>query len=277
MKNLYLRTFFGLVFILVMLAGLLVNEYLFAALVSFMMGGMMYEFLHMATQGRRKGLVSLVILSAIAQFLLVFFHFTGVVPDALLPLGLLPSFIVIVLSVLGRQKGSQEDFAYMIASLLYIALPLLLYNFLVFRDGSFDGRSVLAFFIMIWSSDVGAYCTGCTLGKKFHSRKMSPEISPNKTWAGFWGGLVFCLLAALCLKHFGMLPDVPMVHCIVLSLIVHSGGVCGDLFESLWKRHFGVKDSGSIIPGHGGLLDRFDSSLVAIPLGTIYLTITQLI
>lgn len=278
MKNLYKRTIFGLVFILVMLAGLLIHKYLFAALVSFMIAGMMFEFLKMATEGRKKGLVLAVILSAVAQFLLLFCCFGEGLPARFLPLALLPPFIVLFTSVLCKGGPERhEDYAYMLASYVYIALPLLLYNVLAFREGEFDGRLILSFFILIWCSDVGAYCAGSALGGKLHSRKLSPHISPNKTWVGFWGGLLFCMAAAFCLHVFGMFRGIGLLHCLVLAAIVHSGGVCGDLFESLWKRHFNVKDSGNMIPGHGGLLDRFDSSLVAIPLATVYLFLTELI
>lgn len=278
MKTLYKRTIFGLVFIFVMLAGLLVHKYLFAALVSFMMAGMMYEFLKMATSGRKKGLVAAVIVSAVAQFLLVFACFAEGLSMRFLPLALLPPFIVVFCSVLCKSGSErQDDYAYMLAGFVYIALPLLLYNVLAFRGIGFDGRLILAFFIMIWCSDVGAYCAGSALGKKLHSKKLSPHISPNKTWVGFWGGLLFCMIAAYCLHVFGMFRGISLPHCLALAAIVHAGGVCGDLFESLWKRHFDVKDSGNIIPGHGGLLDRFDSSLVAIPLASVYLYITELI
>ena len=135
---------------------------------------------------------------------------------------------------------------------------------------------MLSLFILIWMSDVGAYCVGTALGQRPDARKLAPSISPKKSWWGFWGGVFFCVAAAVGLHFLTWLPF-GLLHCIALGVIVSVAGVCGDLFESMWKRHFGVKDSGNCIPGHGGMLDRFDSSLVAIPLACVYLTLTGLL
>ena len=97
-----------------------------------------------------------------------------------------------------------------------------------------------------------------------------------KTWAGFWGGLVFAVLAGIVLVWTG-LWTYPWYHAIILAVIMHVAGVFGDLFESQWKRVCDIKDSGSLIPGHGGMLDRFDSALFAIPSGVIYLVILGLL
>lgn len=276
MNDLTKRTLSGLAFILVMLAGLLFNEYLFAALMLVMMVGMLHEFFNMA-MGRRKIIVRCAaILAGIAQFMLFFATLAWNMPAKYTGIGFILLAGIICLSVLNLERGNTQDYAYILAGIIYIGIPLAFSSFLAFSAGGFDGRLILAFFILIWCSDVGAYCSGSTLGKFIHSKKMSPEISPNKTWVGFWGGLVFCIIGGIVLKLTAFI-GFPLVHTLALAAIVHAGGVCGDLFESLWKRHFGVKDSGNVIPGHGGLLDRFDSSLLAIPMGTIYLTLFNLI
>lgn len=159
---------------------------------------------------------------------------------------------------------------------LYIAFSEVILYLSAFAGGSFSGKLPLCFFIMIWSSDVGAYCIGSTLGKKLCSRKLAPKISPAKTWTGFWGGMLFCMAAAAILQLCAVITF-PMVHALVLGALVHCAGVAGDLLESAWKRHCGIKDSGNLIPGHGGLLDRFDSSLLAVPVGVLYLAIFHLI
>ena len=128
---------------------------------------------------------------------------------------------------------------------------------------------------MIWCSDVGAFAFGISLGKIF-PQKLFPSVSPKKTWIGFIGGLVSSVLAAFALYEFGILKF-PLIHCLILSFIMSVTGVYGDLFESQWKRVYGVKDSGKIIPGHGGFLDRFDSTLMAMPFGAIYLAIFDLL
>jgi phosphatidate cytidylyltransferase len=125
--------------------------------------------------------------------------------------------------------------------------------------------------VIIWGSDVGAYLFGITLGQKY-GKKLFPSISPKKSWIGFWGGLFMAVALAVGLHYLGLLPF-ELRHCIVMSVLLNVTGVYGDLIESQWKRHYEVKDSGNIIPGHGGLLDRFDSALIAIPIGIIYLVL----
>ena len=164
-------------------------------------------------------------------------------------------------------------YAFIIFGIAYIAGPLSLSNQVAFSGGAFNATLLLCFFILIWCSDIGAYVIGTAFGQKENSRKLAPAISPKKSWVGFWGGMAFCILAALLLRASGLL-DYPLLHCCILAVILHCGGVCGDLFESLWKRHFGIKDSGNVIPGHGGMLDRFDSTLIAMPLGALYLSLT---
>ncbi len=176
----------------------------------------------------------------------------------------------------GVKLGTTQHIIYSLSGVLYILCGLAFMIVLAFRAGEFSGLMPLGFFLMIWASDVGAYCVGSTLGQAFHSRKMAPKISPNKTWAGFIGGMVFCIIAAVIMQVTGLLK-MPLSICIALGTVIHCTGVLGDLLESAWKRRFGVKDSGNLIPGHGGLLDRFDSSLLAFPAGTILLLLLKLI
>jgi phosphatidate cytidylyltransferase len=125
---------------------------------------------------------------------------------------------------------------------------------------------VIYVFIIVWSTDTGAYFAGIYLGK----RKMSPHISPNKTWAGFIGGLLCGFMASLV--YFALIDVRAESALILFSPLVSLGSQVGDLFESSLKRFAGAKDSGTIIPGHGGILDRFDSMLWAAPL-TYYLLV----
>ena len=160
--------------------------------------------------------------------------------------------------------------------MVYIGLPTALSPFVVSTPEGYSGLLMLSFFIIIWSSDVGAYCFGLLLGRKVWPAKMCPDISPKKSWAGFVGGWLTVLLAAYILLKSGLM-DFPLVHVLIMASLMHVTGVFGDLFESLWKRNAGIKDSGNIIPGHGGLLDRFDSSLFAIPTGYAYLILFELV
>ena len=122
---------------------------------------------------------------------------------------------------------------------------------------------------------MGAYLFGITLGQKY-GKKLFPSISPKKSWIGFWGGVFTSVLVAVVLHNVGLF-QLDIIHCIVIAVLLCITGVYGDLIESQWKRHYNVKDSGNIIPGHGGLLDRFDSALIAIPMGVIYLVIAHVL
>ena len=144
-----------------------------------------------------------------------------------------------------------------------------------FSQAIFSGDSTkywvlpLSVFIFIWTNDTGAYCCGSLLHKRFPA-KLFERVSPNKSWVGSIGGGVFCLIAAVLLKTaFGGNMTVPQWMGLALTVCVF--GTWGDLVESLFKRQLGIKDSGNILPGHGGMLDRFDSALLAIPAATIYL------
>lgn len=270
------RSIFGILFLAVMLGGLLLGEIAFASLFLFITGWMLREFYRMNLGESQSFLLNAGLAVGIALFLLGFAYFRG---GASLTVfaggGVLSLIILLALAVLQKSHEDFPKFAFILAGLLYISLPLALSPALVFRSGEYSGLLMLAFFIIIWSSDVGAYCLGMLLGQKVWPAKMCPKISPKKSWAGFVGGLLFACLAGAILNWTGLL-SLPIVHCLALAAVMHVLGVVGDLFESLWKRAAGVKDSGSIIPGHGGLLDRFDSALFAIPAACVYLAILGL-
>ena len=271
MADIVKRTVSGAGFLAIVLCGLLINKFLFAGLVIFIMAGMMREFYLMTAGGRLELPGILSIATGIILFALIFLSAARYMDARLICLAFIPLFAVMAGAL--RKGGDREGFGrfpYICTGLLYIAVPLSLSGLMVFDgDGNFGGGLMLCLFIIIWASDVGAYCVGMLLGR--NGPKLCPAISPKKSWAGFWGGLVFAVGAAVLIRFAGM-SGFPLLHCIVLSILMHVAGVCGDLFESQWKRYFNVKDSGNIIPGHGGLLDRFDSALFAIPAGAVYLT-----
>lgn len=146
-------------------------------------------------------------------------------------------------------------------------LPLHMISLRLLPQGSWMLMSV---FIMVWVCDSGAYFTGYFLGK----HKMAPHLSPKKTIEGGLGGVLLTVVAALIIQRF--LPIAPnMLNAVIVALLVAFGAIVGDLFESYLKRSFGVKDSGNILPGHGGFADRFDSFLMVAPLCFYYFSIMQ--
>ena len=275
MNNTVTRTLSGICFLAIVIAGLLVNKYLYAALITFMMVTMLYEFYRMTMGDLFPRTRALAIGLGCCSFLTLFFVMAFRLDIRLVGVSAILLLVLMVSTLMVKDKADFKLFSFLYTGLLYIAAPLTLSSFVVLdQAGQFDGRPMLAFFIIIWASDVGAYCIGMLLGK--YSKKLFPSVSPKKTWAGFWGGLVFAVLAGLILVWTG-LWTYPWYHAVILSVIMHVAGVFGDLFESQWKRVCEIKDSGNIIPGHGGMMDRFDSALFAIPAGVIYLVIIGLL
>jgi phosphatidate cytidylyltransferase len=276
MSNFWTRTLTGAAFLVVMVFGLIWDRAIFGALFVTILWIALQEFYRMALGTRFRFQQKLGLVAGAAAFLLVACHFFYGWDIRWLILVLLPLLLIPATALFLPSREGFGDLSYIYAGLLYIALPVSLSPMLVMDGEVYDGWLLLSLFILIWISDIGAYCVGSTLGQRPGARRLAPEISPKKSWWGFWGGIIFCVGAAVGLHFLTWIPY-SLGHCIALGVIVALGGTCGDLFESMWKRHFGVKDSGRCIPGHGGMLDRFDSSLVAIPLAGIYLTLIALI
>ncbi|WP_430811508.1 MULTISPECIES: phosphatidate cytidylyltransferase [unclassified Carboxylicivirga] len=160
-------------------------------------------------------------------------------------------------------KGGENPFQRIAISLMvpvYVALPLSFLFLTGCVNGSFQPIILLGFFILVWSNDSGAYLVGVTLGR----HKLFERISPKKTWEGFFGGVLFTLAAAFIIAS---ISDAASLYVWMgAGLIVSVFGTLGDLVESMLKRNVGIKDSGSVLPGHGGVLDRFDGVLFAAPM-----------
>lgn len=275
MNNTVLRTISGAGFIVVMLAGLLVNKFLFAALVIFIMSVMMHEFYTITMNDRYKFSRLLAIFSGIILFSLIFCSCAYDMGVKYVSIAILPILMVMVNSLYVRDKTEFGKFSDIYTGILYIAVPLSLSNLIVFFDQTFNGTILLCFFILIWSSDIGGYVFGSTLGKRF-GKKLFPAISPKKTWAGVWGGMFCSVLSGIVMKYT-MSLDITLLNVVLLAIVMDVAGVYGDLFESQWKRHYNVKDSGTVIPGHGGMLDRFDSTIFAMPVGALYLIVMNIL
>ena len=276
MKNVTVRAISGVVFVVLMVSCLIFNKFLFAGMVMVIMSLMLMEFYRITMGDSYKFPRFLAILAGIIFFMIMFLCTCYRLPFRYVALAMVPVFIVMINSLYVKDKEEYGKFSNIYTGLLYIAMPLALSNLIAFdKAGNFSGQLLLCFFIIIWCSDVGAFTFGISLGKVF-PKKLFPSVSPKKTWIGFFGGVISSVLSAVAMYYLGLLRF-PLVHSMILAAIMSVAGVYGDLFESQWKRVYGVKDSGSIIPGHGGMLDRFDSTLMAMPFGAIYLSIFDLL
>lgn len=217
-------------------------------------------------------------------FLFFGFAYLGVMPgqtEILSPYLFLIIYLLVSELYL-KKKNPLNNWAYAIMSQIYIALSFAMLNVLAYHsignEGELSNYQVqynpilpLSIFIFTWINDTGAYCTGMLFGK----HRLFERISPKKSWEGSIGGGVFSIIAAIVMAHY--FPFMPISIWIGLALTVVIFGTLGDLTESLLKRTIGIKDSGNILPGHGGMLDRFDSTLMAVPAAVVYLYIISFI
>lgn len=217
-------------------------------------------------------------------FLFFGFAYLGVMPgqtEILIPYLFLIIYLLVSELYL-KKKNPLNNWAYAMMSQIYIALSFAMLNVLAYHsignEGELSNYQVqynpilpLSIFIFTWINDTGAYCTGMLFGK----HRLFERISPKKSWEGSIGGGVFSIIGAIVMAHF--FPFKPISIWIGLALTVVIFGTLGDLTESLLKRTIGIKDSGNILPGHGGMLDRFDSTLMAVPAAVVYLYIISFI
>ena len=183
---------------------------------------------------------------------------------------------MIIMELYRKEEDAIKNWALAFAAQIYVALPFALIPLISVRyDATVSGLSYewiypLSVFIFLWMSDTGAYIVGSLLGK-YVPYKLFPRISPNKSWVGSIGGALLALTAAAVIWNF--VHGLELIEWLGLAIVVTVFGTWGDLVESLIKRQLGIKDSGKILPGHGGLLDRFDSALLALPAAVIYLAL----
>lgn len=284
MNNFIVRTITGVIFVIAIVASFLRPDSM-ALLFALVTGLSIWEFTGLVNA--RKGVTVNRFICTVAGvyfFLAMTYYCSNMYGGTAKSVVFIPYLITVVYLFVAELYAKQEDpvndWAYTMLSQMYIALPLSMINVLAFT-ASPDGSSItynailpLSVFVFLWVNDSGAYCTGSLIGK----HKLFPRVSPGKSWEGSIGGAVFVMLAAWAVDYFvdskegylagSLLTDFQWIG---LGLVVVVFGTWGDLVESLFKRTLGIKDSGHILPGHGGMLDRFDSSLLAFPAVVVYL------
>jgi phosphatidate cytidylyltransferase len=194
-------------------------------------------------------------------------------------LALFPVLVIIMITELYRKQDKPFDsLAHTFFAVIYIAIPFSLFPFSAFSRTGLDSilthgnlvfspGIVIGFLLLLWANDTGAYLTGVSLGR----HRLMERISPKKSWEGFFGGLVIAALVAWLLS--GWLGVVDTAGWIIISVIISIAGTYGDLIESMLKRSMGVKDSGTVMPGHGGFLDRFDSAIISFPIVYLFISL----
>jgi phosphatidate cytidylyltransferase len=273
MKNNFLvRTITGALFVLLVVGCILYSPFAFGVLFAAIAALSVYEFSGLVNRyaGVQVNRIMTALGGAYLFMALMSFSINVIGPQIFLPYLLLLLYLLIAELYL-KAADPIANWAYSMLSQLYVALPFALLNALAFHYSpveagtSYNPILPLALFVFIWLSDTGAYCVGSLIGR----HRLFERISPKKSWEGSIGGAVLSIASALLFAHF--FPFMPVWKWMGMALVVVIFGTWGDLVESLMKRRLGIKDSGNILPGHGGLLDRFDSALLAIPAAVIYL------
>lgn len=174
-------------------------------------------------------------------------------------------FMIFILELYRQKEEPLRNIAITILGIIYVALPFTLLNYILTCKGNYAAQILIGFFFILWSNDTGAYLTGSIMGK----HKLFARISPGKTWEGSIGGAIISYAVVFVIsKWFTILS---LRDWLVIGTLLILVGTMGDLVESLFKRSKNVKDSGTLLPGHGGILDRFDSLLMATPFVFTYL------
>lgn len=278
MNTFFRRTITGAWIVIFVMGGFWLHPVSFFLTGLIILAGTQYEYyLMIRNTGVRPQMISGMV-TGITAYIISTLISSGMIPKnaflVLIPMMLL----TMVLELYRRQDKPFDSIAHTFFSVLYTAVPFSMFPFAAFsRTGLnsilphdkiiFSPGMIIGFFILIWANDTGAYLTGMSFG----SHKLFERISPKKTWEGFIGGIIIASLAAWILS--GWLGVVDKIHWVIIALIVSIAGTYGDLVESMLKRSTGVKDSGSIMPGHGGFLDRFDSAIVSFPIVYLFISL----
>ena len=287
MKNFITRTITGILFVAIMVTGICLRGDAMILLFALITGLTLWEFTGLVNEHVADTTVNRFITTAAGVYLFLAFagYCTGIVPPSAFIPYLLTLIYLFISELYLKQKNPIQDWAYTMLSQLYIALPFSMINVLSFQADPLTGQIAyhwllpMSVFIFLWANDTGAYCAGSLFGR----HKLFPRVSPGKTWEGSIGGAVIVLIIAAVISYLAgsneslstLNAQMSTLKWLGLGLVVVFFGTWGDLVESLFKRTLGIKDSGNILPGHGGMLDRFDSSLMAIPAAVIYLYTLQ--
>ena len=271
-SNFLQRAITGILFVGVLVGCILYDPWTFSALFVVISALTIREFGHLINQVEGVSInKNITMLAGVYLYMAVMAFCTNLSGSKIfLPYLLLIMYLMISELYL-KKENPVMNWAYSMLSQLYIALPFAMLNILSFHTSPMD-TSVsynpilpLSVFVFIWLSDTGAYCVGSLIGR----HRLFERISPKKSWEGSIGGGIVAIGSSFIFAHY--FPIMNMAEWAGLALIVVIFGTWGDLTESLLKRQLHIKDSGAILPGHGGMLDRFDSALMAIPAAVFYL------
>jgi phosphatidate cytidylyltransferase len=273
LNNFFKRTITGSLIVLITSALILINEWTFFGFIIIAAIWLNIEFLRITKNDNNKPSVFLTVFSGIAILAIVFFTNNFELNTAFYWLILIPILLIFIKELFSDNAAPMRNIAISVFALVYIILPLVLSIFLAngnslyFQEGqtSFTPTILMGIFLLIWVYDSMAYCVGVPLGR----HRLFERISPKKSWEGTIGGALLTFVAGYFINL--LFPIISRIDWLVITGLVIVFGTLGDLIESQFKRSISMKDSGDSLPGHGGLLDRFDSFIFTVPWVWIYL------
>lgn len=259
------RAITGFFFVIVMLSSVLTGQYVFDVFYFLLGSFCLWEFYGLLKSASIKPNIPTALLNG--AFIYVIFVLIAYDDDARKLILLLPVTLsaIAIQELFKKIEAPFTNIAYTFFGLLFTIVPFSFFHALGYLNGNFNPHLPLAFLLMLWGNDTGAYLVGSKLGRT----KLFERHSPKKTWEGFIGGIVITVGIAFILDNF--FTEEPLQNLIWMAVLISVFGTVGDLIESMLKRSLNVKDSGGILPGHGGLLDRFDGLLLAAPIVYAYL------
>lgn len=269
MKDIYTRTLTGIVFLIVVIGSIILDPLAFFIVFSAFVTIGLKEFYALANSSDNKKPGIEYYVFGIIIYFIIGLSGLGYIDIRNTAIIFVLFFLQIAIELFRKTNPNWKNIASSLTGYIYISIPFGLMNSF-FYTGAIDKPRIgilIGVFVLIWTSDIFAYLTGSMFGK----HKLFERISPKKTWEGTFGGLVFAVIAAYILSIF--VDQLSLTEWLILAVILVISGTIGDLVESLLKRNAGVKDSGTIFPGHGGVLDRFDAIIFAIPMVFVYINL----
>lgn len=278
MTNFVRRTVTGAFIVVFVLGGIWLHPVSFFIVGAVIIAGTQYEYYLMAKNDSVRPQAAMGMLTGLALYIISTLVAAGFVPVNAF-LWIIPlAFIVLTAELFRKTEKPFDSLAHTFFSVLYTAVPVSLFPFAAFGHSGilplvlmtgveFSPGIIIGFMLLLWANDTGAYLVGSVAGK----HRLFERISPKKSWEGFFGGLVLTVAVSLLMPRWiGVTGKAGWA---LIAVIIAVAGTIGDLVESMLKRSLGLKDSGTVMPGHGGFLDRFDSVVVSFPLVYLFITI----
>jgi len=267
-SDLLQRSITAFLFVAVMLLGVLGGAIPFVVIFGIAAALSLWEFASIIfIKGDLRHKLATLFVGLISYIFLAVYHLSNIETSitAILFSILLTVFSLFISELYARSELPFQNVGIILLGGAYIGVPFLVLNLIAFESGSYECRTVLALMFFTWANDTGAFL----LGRKIGKTPLMPNISPKKTWEGILGGLIFTLIIAVIVSR--IFDNLILIDWLILGLIVVVFGSYGDLIESMLKRSYQMKDSSNFLPGHGGILDRFDSFMYMLPFAATYL------